>query len=124
MPKVTKQARNGGRGVILLLAAVGIAFCAALSAATVTTEGTVLTIDVGADESYTNSTALASPITEVVKTGAGTAVFTAASADFSGTINVRSGFTTASSAMRSSIGTPAWTRGASWARRRFRSASR
>ena len=91
MPKVTKQARNGGRGVILLLAAVGIACCAALPAATVTTEGTVLTIDVDAGESYTNSTALASPITEVVKTGAGTAVFTVASADFSGTINVNAG---------------------------------
>ena len=64
-----------------------VAASAVLSAATVTTEGTVLTIDVGADETYTNSTALASPITEVVKTGAGTAVFTAAAPDFTGTIN-------------------------------------
>ena len=31
MPKVTKQARNGGRELALLLAAVGIAFCAAFS---------------------------------------------------------------------------------------------
>ena len=70
-----------------------IACCCALGvrAATVTTEGTVLTIDVDDGESYTNSTALASPITEVVKTGAGTAVFTAASANFAGTINVNAG---------------------------------
>ena len=91
MTKVTKQAGNGGRALPLFLVAVGIAFCAALRAATVTTEGTVLTIDVDAGESYTNSTALASPITEVVKTGAGTAVFTAASANFAGTINVNAG---------------------------------
>ena len=72
---------------------LAIACCCALGvrAATVTTEGTVLTIDVGADEAYTNSTALASPITEVVKTGAGTAVFTAAAPDFTGTINVNAG---------------------------------
>ena len=91
MTKVTKQAGNGGRALPLFLVAVGIAFCAALPAATVTTEGTVLTIDVDDGESYTNSTALASPITEVVKTGAGTAVFTAASANFAGTINVNAG---------------------------------
>ena len=72
---------------------LAIACCCALGvrAATVTTEGTVLTIDVDAGESYTNSTALASPITEVVKTGAGTAVFNVASADFAGTINVNAG---------------------------------
>ena len=72
---------------------LAIACCCALGvrAATVTTEGTVLTIDVDDGESYTNSTALASPITEVVKTGAGTAVFTVASADFAGTINVNAG---------------------------------
>ena len=70
---------------------VAVAGSATLPAATVTTEGTVLTIDVGADEAYTNSTALASPITEVVKTGAGTAVFTAAAPNFTGTINVNAG---------------------------------
>ena len=75
------------------ISVLAIACCCALGvrAATVTTEGTVLTIDVDAGESYTNSTALASPITEVVKTGAGTAVFTAAAPDFAGTINVNAG---------------------------------
>ena len=82
---------------------VAVAGSATLPAATVTTEGTVLTIDVDAGESYTNSTALASPITEVVKTGAGTAVFTAASANFAGTINVNAG--TAQFTVRDAYGT-------------------
>ena len=86
-----KETVLGGRKLSLAVCLVALATGATLPAATVTTEGTVLTIDVDAGESYTNSTALASPITEVVKTGAGTAVFNVASANFAGTINVNAG---------------------------------
>ena len=89
--KMQKETVLGGRKLSLAVCLVALATGATLPAATVTTEGTVLTIDVDAGESYTNSTALASPITEVVKTGAGTAVFTAAAPDFAGTINVNAG---------------------------------
>ncbi len=101
--KMQKETVLGGRKLSLAVCLVALATGATLPAATVTTEGTVLTIDVDAGESYTNSTALASPITEVVKAGAGTAVFTAAAPDFAGTINVNAG--TAQFTVRDAYGT-------------------
>lgn len=68
------------------------AVAALLNAETVTTEGTVTTIDVPAGETYTHASALAAPITQYVKTGAGTLKLATAAASYKGTISVNAGF--------------------------------
>lgn len=60
-------------------------------AATVSTNGTVVTIDVAADETYVHASALSSGITRVVKTGAGTATFGIAANGFAGMIDLQAG---------------------------------
>lgn len=60
-------------------------------AATVSTNVTVVTIDVAAGETYAHASALASGITRVVKIGAGTATFGIAANGFAGTIDLQAG---------------------------------
>ena len=72
---------------VLLLAA------GAASAATVTTNGTEVVIDVPEGETYDYPQTLASPIATVVtKTGKGKATFKTAIASFTGTFNINAGF--------------------------------
>lgn len=60
-------------------------------AATVTTEGTVTTLDVPQGETYVYAEALAAPTTQFVKTGAGTARFEKAAPAYAGEVLIREG---------------------------------
>lgn len=73
-----------------LFAAVG---CVAggWSATVSTNDAGVVTIDVAAGETYAHVPCLASDVSSVVKTGAGTATFGVAASGFSGTIELREG---------------------------------
>ena len=71
---------------------IGCAVCLSGRAATVTTNGTEVVIDVPEGETYAYAQTLASPIATVTKTGAGTAEFPTAIANFEGTFNINAGF--------------------------------
>lgn len=74
--------------LMLCLAAIWVA---GGFAATVTTEGTVTTLDVPEGETYVYAEALAAPTTQFVKTGAGTARFGTAAPAYAGEVLIREG---------------------------------
>ena len=78
------------RSLVCLLGAVSLAGVS-LADATVTTEGTVLTIDVPAGESYTYAQAVPSSLTKIVKTGTGSCEMAPASISFTGTVEIQAG---------------------------------
>ena len=91
------------RSLVCLLGAVSLAGVS-LADATVTTEGTVLTIDVPAGESYTYAQAVPSSLTKIVKTGTGSCEMAPASISFTGTVEIQAGTLHGD---RAKFGTPA-----------------